>query len=228
MITMDLILEDQIKQYMKEEDLKPGDRLPGERFHCDYFSVQRPTLRTSLQRLKNEGILNVKKNSGYYMAGPRIPVTLGSPVSRFDTRQTESCCTQLLNVLETEFDSSVMNKFPFSDNNGYSVIGLQTRNFIPYGMITSLIPAAVIPGLTILELRGRTLFDVYRARGQEIAEGQERIGCRKATAAEAAILGVEAGENMVSHSVYGYNDRGQCVLIQKISYIQESIEFGGW
>ena len=228
MMTMDLILEDQIKQYMKEENLKPGDRLPGERFLCDYFGIQRPTLRASLQRLKNEGVLSVRKNSGYYVAGARICIRLGSPASRFNTRQTESCCTQLLNVLETEFDSSVMNKFPYGDNSGYSVLGLQTGNFIPYGMITSLVPAAMIPGLTIPELRGRTLFDVYRSRGQEIVAGQERIGCHSAEAAEAALLGLETGESMVSHSVYGYNERGQCVLIQKISYIQDRVEFGGW
>lgn len=228
MITMDLILEEQIKQYMKEQGLKPGSRLPGERYLGEYFGVQRLTLRTSLQRLKNEGILYVKKNSGYFVAAPRVHIALGTLVSRFDTRQDQSCCTQFLNVFETEFETSVMNKFPFDDPAGYTVLGLQTHNFSPYGIIKCLVPAACSPALAPPVLRNQSLFDVYRMHGQAIALCQEHIGCHRATETEAVLLGVPREASMVSHSIYGYNDKEQCILIQKITYIQDRVEFGGW
>lgn len=228
MITMDLILEEEIKQYMKEQDLRPGSRLPGERYLGEYFGVQRLTLRASLQRLKNEGILYVKKNSGYYAAEPRVHITLGPLDSRFDTRQTQSCCTQLLNVLETEFEAPLMSKFPFSDPAGYTVLGLQTQNFVPYGIIKSLVPAACIPVLTPLVLRNQSLFDIYRTHGQDIVMCQEHIGCHRASETESILLGISPDASMVSHSIYGYNNKEQCILIQKITYIQDRVEFGGW
>lgn len=228
MITMDLILEEQIKEYMKEQNLKPGSRLPGERYLGEYFGVQRLTLRTSLQRLKNEGILYVKKNSGYYVAEPRIRIRLGTLDSRFDTRQTQRCCTQLLNVLETEFDSSLMNKFPFSDPTGYTILGLQTQNFVPYGMIKSLVPAACVPTLSPLVLKNQSLYDIYHTHGQEIVMCQEQIGCHRASETESTLLGIPQDTFMASHSIYGYNDKDQCILIQKITYIQDRVEFGGW
>lgn len=228
MITMDLILEEQIKQYMKEQDLKPGSRLPGERYLGEYFGVQRLTLRASLQRLKNEGLLYVKKNSGYYVAEPRVRIRLGTLDSHFDTRQAQSRCTQLLNVFESEFDSSVMNRFPFSDPAGYTVLGLQTQNFVPYGMIKSLIPAACIPVLTPPVLRNQSLYELYRLHSQKIVLCQEHIGCHQASETESVLLGVPRNASMASHSIYGYNGTEQCILIQKITYIQDRVEFGGW
>lgn len=228
MITKDLILENQLKQYIKTQNLKPGDRLPGERMLSEYFEVQRLTLRSSLQRLKNEGILTVKKNSGYYIADKRIYIPLGHAVSHFNTRNTENKRTLLLNILETEFSSFAMNKFPFDDNTGYRVIGLQTKNQIPYGVITGLIPICCIPELNFSDLQEQDLFELYRRHNQEITHGQEQITSGRACEWESMLLGVLQDNPVVCHHIYSYNQKGQCVLIQKIVYIQEKVEFGGW
>ena len=228
MITKDLILEHQLKQYIQEQNLRPGDRLPSERDLSEHFGVQRLTLRSSLQRLKNEGILTVKKSSGYYIADKRIFISLGKDISHFDTRQFRSCRTLLLNILETEFDNSVMNKFPFSDNTGFRVIGLQTKEQSPYGIITSLIPSSCVESLDFQDLQDQTLFELYHRHHQDITHGQEHISSFKASETEHTLLGVPVHSPMVFHRVYGYNQNGQCVLIQNILYIQEKVEFGGW
>lgn len=227
-MTHDLILENQLKQYLREQSFQPQDRLPSERFLSEKFGIQRLTLRTALQRLKNQGILNVRKNSGYYIADSKIVIELGKPKSHFDSRPEQMQRTLPLNLFKTEFDPSTQHKFPFSDSAGYCLIGLQTSQQIPYAVITSFIPASCIPVMTLAEIQQQELFTLYEQNNQKITHAKEQISSCMASEVESFLLGVPAGSPLVFHHVYGYNIKEQCVLIQKIVYISEKVEFRGW
>lgn len=227
-MTLDLILENQLKQYLRNKHFQPQERLPSERLLSQELGVQRLTLRVALQRLKDQGILNVRKNSGYYLAEPRVPITLGKPNSYFDSRSDQPRCTLPLNFFKTEFDSSVMHKFSNSDPAGYCIIGLQTQQQIPYGLITTLIPAHCIPSTCFHDFLQQNLFTLYEQNQQKIVHSNEQISSCSATEVESFLLGVPPQTPLVYHHVYSHNAKGQCVLIQKIVYLSERVEFQGW
>lgn len=227
-MTHDLILENQLKQYLREQSFQPQDRLPSERFLSEKFGIQRLTLRTALQRLKDQGILNVRKNSGYYIADSRITIELGKPKSHFDSCSEQTQYTLPLNLFKTEFDPSTQHKFPFSDPTGYCLIGLQTSHQIPYGVITTFIPAQCIPGMTLRDIQEKELFALYEQNNQKITHAKEQISSCTASEVESFLLGAPADSSLVFHHIYGYNIKEQCVLIQKIVYLSEKIEFKGW
>lgn len=60
-------LSDRIIQYIKEENLRPGDKLPGERKLAVEWKVSRPTLREAIRELENQGIVRVEVGKGTFV-----------------------------------------------------------------------------------------------------------------------------------------------------------------
>lgn len=65
-------LESQIREYIKRNGLKVGDRLEPERTLAVTFGVSRSSLRHALQRLATVGVLEIRPGSGVYVAEPGI------------------------------------------------------------------------------------------------------------------------------------------------------------
>jgi GntR family transcriptional regulator len=60
---------------------RPGDRLPSDADLCRRFGVSRMTARQAVQLLVNEGRVERRRGQGTFVATPRIPHVLGSPLS---------------------------------------------------------------------------------------------------------------------------------------------------
>ncbi|GAA0804579.1 FadR family transcriptional regulator [Clostridium sp. AF19-22AC] len=73
-------LSDRIYQYIKEEHLSPGDRLPGERKLAADWKVSRPSLREAIRELENQGIVRVEVGKGTfvtdYVEGRQLSINL--------------------------------------------------------------------------------------------------------------------------------------------------------
>jgi len=51
---------DQIRQLMRQGQLRPGDRLPAERELCERFGVSRDTAREALRMLESSGLIEIR------------------------------------------------------------------------------------------------------------------------------------------------------------------------
>lgn len=65
------IIQEQIEDYILENQLHPGDKLPSERAFSEKFNVNRITLRNALKHLQDEGIITARQGSGNYIAEPK-------------------------------------------------------------------------------------------------------------------------------------------------------------
>lgn len=68
-------IADAIMEYIKENDLKTGDRIPSERELAQEFNTSRNSVREALRVLENNGIIEVKMGKGAYITEKR-PRTL--------------------------------------------------------------------------------------------------------------------------------------------------------
>lgn len=65
---------EQLKALVREGVKKPGDKLPNELDLCREFSVSRPTLREAVKYLLSQGILEIRRGKGTYVAAlPGVP-----------------------------------------------------------------------------------------------------------------------------------------------------------
>ena len=60
-------LSDKIYQYIKDENLRPGDKLPGERKLAAEWKVSRPSLREAIRELENQGIVHAEVGKGTFV-----------------------------------------------------------------------------------------------------------------------------------------------------------------
>ena len=48
-MTLDIMISNELRQYITDHHLKFGDKLPSERELCELFSIQRLTLRSAMK-----------------------------------------------------------------------------------------------------------------------------------------------------------------------------------
>lgn len=64
---------------IRDEGLRPGDRLPSARVLAERFAVATPTLREALRRLQATGAIEMRHGSGVYVSGTVGRLVLPNP-----------------------------------------------------------------------------------------------------------------------------------------------------
>jgi DNA-binding FadR family transcriptional regulator len=54
------VIVKQVRELMRQGQLKPGDRLPAERELCEFFGVSRVTVREALRMLESSGLVEIR------------------------------------------------------------------------------------------------------------------------------------------------------------------------
>lgn len=66
--TLSKMVVESIKQYILNNGLSPGDRLPSERDLCQMMNISRTILREALHALESIGILEIRHGEGSYVS----------------------------------------------------------------------------------------------------------------------------------------------------------------
>ena len=64
-MTLDIMISNELRQYIADHHLKYRDKLPSERELCELFSIQRLTLRSAMKILEEMEIIYVVPKIGY-------------------------------------------------------------------------------------------------------------------------------------------------------------------
>lgn len=128
-----LKIADSIYRYIRNNELKPGDRLPSERSMAESLEISRNSLREALRLLEARGLLQVKTGKGVFLNNlygedSRLMVVIeGSSFAEIQELQTLLDCQAVRNATlkssEAEKDSLIEiaeEMMTMAKNNIYS------------------------------------------------------------------------------------------------------------
>lgn len=99
--------------------LKMGDKLPAEVEFCECLQLSRPTVRLALNELVSEGVLVRKKNSGSYVAEPKIELTPAIGIENFSKymlSMSRNCTIERLDFCELDGIEEINNRLGIDKN----------------------------------------------------------------------------------------------------------------
>lgn len=89
-VSKDLIymkVADVVSNYIRENNLQPGDKIPAERVLAEQLKTGRNSVREALRVLENEGIIEVKMGKGTFVASKSSPDSLYMKLIKVNYRE---------------------------------------------------------------------------------------------------------------------------------------------
>ena len=204
-------------QEIDRDALVPGDRLPSDHQLCERFEVSRTVVRQALTELEFEGVITREKGRGTFLAQQKSPqglvqsltglyedvasrnMTLRSEIRRLETVPADSVVAAELG-LPAGTPITVLERLRFIDD-------------LPWVMVTTYLPADLIPDLASADLVNGSLYLLMDAYGVRPVTGRRSVEARVANAALARDLQIARGAAVLLLSSVGADATGRPVEV---------------
>ena len=192
--------------------IPPGTRFENEVALAERLGLSRPTMRRSMQHLVDKGLIVRRRGIGTRVVQPKVrrPLDL---TSLFDdlTSTGQEPTTQVLACEILEADPAVAEKLAVPE--GSSVVRierLRCARELPIARMTNFLPVGLF-NFTADDLEHRGLYELLRSNGVRMHSAIQTVGARKATAAEARLLGEPLSAALLTMQRLSFDDHGQTV-----------------
>ncbi|HEY5820384.1 MAG TPA: GntR family transcriptional regulator [Propionibacteriaceae bacterium] len=193
----------QLKQILlaelRERQLSPGDRLPGDHELCATYDVSRTVVRQALAELETEGVLVRLKGRGTFVAPEKTSEHLVQSLTGLyeDVAARGSHLRSQVRRLEVvPADEQVAAELEVQV--GAPVIVVERLRFVddePWVLVTGYLPYDVAPGLVHEDLSDQSLYQLLENRyGVTVTHGRRAVEAAVAGDTLAASLGVAVGD----------------------------------
>ncbi|MCR4403248.1 MAG: FadR family transcriptional regulator [Firmicutes bacterium] len=170
------LVAEQIKHFMEEHQLKPGDRLPTERELTEMLRVGRTSLREGLRLLEADGLIEVKAGEGIFAGRLSVdyflrPVSVSS-LLRISERETLELL-HLRKVIEAEAASLAATHAKASECRTLEKIAARIGECITDG--AKFIPNDVAFHIALVRASGNSVFSRFYMAVIDMLVAQERL-----------------------------------------------------
>lgn len=219
-----LQLAEQIRNQVRDGEIRTGDALPSERELADAIGISRVTVRKSLDVLLREGLLSRKHGSGTYIA-PRIeqPAALLAGFSAdMAIRRHAAGSLWIEKATGLPAPDEAMALALSHDQPVHRVTRVRTADGEPLAIERAVIPASCLPSLDEI---GVSLYAALEARGAKPVRGLQRLQASLATAQEAKLLSVPVGAAILRIERRGFLPNGTPVEFTRSAYRGDRYDF---
>lgn len=204
----------QLKQLLLEEiqsgRLKEHDCLPTEIELAAMFGISRPTVRQAINELVNEGYLSRLKGKGTYVTKPKISQEFVHVIENFNDgmlRKGVQPKTKVLGLQMVEADEELMQALNVEPGDKVIELSrLRYANDEPIVLVTTYIPYALCPQLLDADFRQDSLYKIFEAHSLTICKVRRVFEAQMATAQDAVLLDINAGEPLLCFDTTAYLD----------------------
>ncbi|MCI8401998.1 MAG: GntR family transcriptional regulator [Lachnospiraceae bacterium] len=210
---LDVLIADDIRSGIESNRYPENSKLPSEQQLCEMYHVQKMTIRSSLQILKDEGRIYSKNKSGYYVQKRRIVKNLRyfrSTTSLVESmgKENESLLLKFRKIPSDKRVSQLMNINIGTDL--YCLERLRKVDNAPVSLECNYIIAGYFPGLEAFDLSSRSLYRIYEEEYQVcIDRAQMQLSVVDADGQKAELLEVSEGDALIKEDgmTYDYTNR---------------------
>ncbi|MEJ5250132.1 GntR family transcriptional regulator [Caldilinea sp.] len=223
----------QIAEHFREQiasgELASGSRLPGERELSEQLGVSRMTVRQALNYLQRNGLIEVRKGVGAFVAQPKQTYDalhlLG--FSEEIGRRGDQVESIVLEQAIVEPPPRVAQRLALEEGGRTVKLSrLRKVNQEPMLLETSYIPAALCPGLEQVDLAANSLYKVLESRyGLRLERAQQTMECAAATPYEQSLFGLHSGAGVLLLEGVVYAERDLPIEYFKAIYRGDRCKF---
>ena len=192
--------------------LRPGQRLPSDADLCTEFGVSRMTARHAMSQLADEGLVRRDPGRGTFVAEPPTHrrANFLMTFSREMTRQGRVPSSRIVECsIRRPTDAE---RADLRVGHGSEVVDLRRVRLAdhePVAVERAVLTARCVGAVMAADLETGSLHEALIAEGIVPSRGKSSIGAEAATADDAVLLGVAAGEPMLVERRLIFDQRGR-------------------
>jgi GntR family transcriptional regulator len=150
--TMVIQLRDRIATLIKDDGLKPGDKLPTEAQLTQRFKISRPALREALKLLEQDDVIFVEHGRGRFVSAMSAvtverPITVFESVTDMTLHYGYKTDNRVLSIAEVLPDATIAGHLQLAlDERVIRLERLRLHNDEPIMYCIDYVPRKIIPG----------------------------------------------------------------------------------
>jgi GntR family transcriptional regulator len=192
----------QIEQALRERiaTLRPGERLPSDTELCAEFRVSRMTARNAMQRLAEDGLIRREPGRGSFVA---------RPLAHRRTNRLMTFTQEMLRAGRVPSSQILTRVIRPSSTAEAASLGIPPRQPVvhlrrlrqaddqPIALESAVLIGACADAVMTADLTHGSLHETLGRAGFVLSRGNGTISAATATAAEARLLGIHAGDPLL-------------------------------
>lgn len=203
---------EQFEAAIRAGDIAPGDRIDNEVSLAHDLGLSRPTMRQAIQLLVDKGMLVRKRGVGTQVVHGKVLRSL-ELTSLYDdlVHAGEQPRTEILELGRQPAGQGVAHELQV--DVGETVWSLERLRYIgeePLALMRNYLPLATLD-LSAVDLEAQGLYGSLRSAGVLMRVAKQRVGARRASAAEATLLREKRGCPLLTMQRTAYDDAGRAV-----------------
>lgn len=205
-------LAEQLTAAVESGRLKPGDSFENELALAERLELSRPTVRRAIAELVSRGLLVRRRGVGTTVASQVIH-RRDELTSLYDdlVRKGQKPRTEVISFTTDAVHEVAATALGLDAGTPLvSVERLRSVDGVPTALMHNWLPPQYAD-LTAADLEDASLYAVLRARGSRPVIAHQSIGARRPAARERRLLGLAAGDPLLTMSRRAYAADGQAV-----------------
>jgi GntR family transcriptional regulator len=225
-------LHHQVRNYLldciERGELLPGQKLLQEREYAARFGLSLAPVRQAILDLVKEGYLYRVPGRGTFVREQKVEEKI-SILSSFSESMRAKGLSAVLNVAELRVSKIPPNIRAASTTEDQQCIFLQRVALIEgkaIALLSSYLPARLVPGLETLDFNGRSLYKTLEERyGIVLARAESTIEVVRCRGMQSTVLGIPPGTPMLQVEGKTYDVTDQFVEFSQVLYRADRFRF---
>ncbi|SDK03666.1 GntR family transcriptional regulator [Sediminibacillus albus] len=207
-------LEEEIKQLINSEQLKPGELLPSEREYAEKHNISRMTVRQAINNLASEGLLFRQKGKGTFVAEQKFEQNLQGLTSFSEDMRARGLqpSSRLVSFAEKSADENIAAKLQVNQGEAiFQIERIRMADQSPLAAETIYTPKKIAGNMTKQDFAPSFYEYIENTRGYKIKHANQEIESALATQKEIDHLQLEPGDPVL--------------LIERLTYLNTDEPF---